>query len=170
MPADPGKYTIEATAPDRAPWKTTIDVGPQMTTWSVHVPELEPATGDADSLSREQLHPPARPDRHASWWSVPRTAAVVTAGSALLALGGSAFFTASALGKKAEAEPHCNGSTCDQTGGTLLAEAVAAGNAATGFLVVGGALVVASGVLWFVAQSRVEVTAGLGRIHLQGSF
>ncbi|HEX7672010.1 MAG TPA: hypothetical protein VF395_20585 [Polyangiaceae bacterium] len=54
FPVDPGEHTVEALAPDRVPWRTTVSVGArgQAKAVTVQVPALVPATTPTMSAAR----------------------------------------------------------------------------------------------------------------------
>lgn len=55
---DPGKYVIEATAPGRAPWSTTVEIGAEADRKTVAIPALETA---AEAPAEAPAAPPPAP-------------------------------------------------------------------------------------------------------------
>src|SRR5262249_24702666 len=82
LPVDPGQHTLEARAPGRIGWRTTVNVSPDARDMTVVVPSLAPA-------------PQPAPGPAASAPSVSPIA--VASGVAVVWLGLSAFWGAKAL-------------------------------------------------------------------------
>jgi hypothetical protein len=59
-PIDPGTYTIRATAPEKEPWSTQIEVTAEGTSISVHVPALKLKAKPALRLAAIEAPEPAR--------------------------------------------------------------------------------------------------------------
>jgi hypothetical protein len=58
-PVDPGSYAIEARAPGKKGWKTTVTIAPNVTATTVLVPELEKEEGLASAAKVEAPAPSA---------------------------------------------------------------------------------------------------------------
>lgn len=122
IPVDPGKVVIEATAPGRVAWRTTLQVttgGSQ----SVSIPELAlaparaPAPAGPPSSASAMIPPTEPPTAPASFWNTRRTVGVVLGGAGVAVIGIGTFFGIRALGRRADSDAWCSGSTCtDQRG------------------------------------------------------
>jgi hypothetical protein len=92
VPVDPGSHTIEARAPGRLPWKTTVQVAAVPGTVQVTVPEL--------SIDKPVDAPPdGRP--------VQRIAGIVVGGAGLAALAVGGGFAIAAAVKNEESFKYC---------------------------------------------------------------
>jgi hypothetical protein len=122
----------------------------------------------------------ARADHPTSPGSTQRTIGVVVGGAGVVSAVVSVVFTASALSKKSDAKPYCNGAACTSDKGvSLLADARSAGNIAT-ITGVAGAVLVGTGVVLFLTapsgkkSSAVAITPayvqGGGSVVASGSF
>jgi hypothetical protein len=117
MPIDPGTYHIEASAPGKEPWSTSVDVPSTGETLSVQIPAL------ADIEKAEPLvsAPPDAPERDtlAESPSGARTAmAWVLAGVGVAAAGTGGFFALRSKDETSAARALCdggpNGTQCDR--------------------------------------------------------
>jgi len=134
VPVDPGEHTLQATAPDRLPWSTTltIAIGEDVT---VTMPVLKavpvkpkPVSSPTPPPSVAPVQPPS-----SSW---RRTGAYVAGGVGIIGLGIGSWFGLRAISKANESDDRCNGVLCDQKGLDLQDEAQAAARISNvGFLV-----------------------------------
>jgi hypothetical protein len=142
IPVDPGKHTIEATAPDHAPFTTTVLVGADGAKQTVTVPELEETKGTSAASG--------------GGGSGVRTAglAVAGVGGAGLVLG--LVFGGLALGAKGSAGDNCSSDLlhCNATGIDDLDKARTFATVSTIGIIAGGALLVGGLVLFFVAPKK----------------
>ena len=99
IPVDPGKHTIEATAPGYSVWSTTIDVGAAGDQKTVTVPKLAPLP-EAKQGPREAA-PPAAPEEGGG---TQRTVGFVVGGVGVASLGVGAIFGILAAGQASGAE------------------------------------------------------------------
>ncbi|HEY1694610.1 MAG TPA: hypothetical protein VGG39_20710 [Polyangiaceae bacterium] len=178
---DPGKHTIEASAPGKKAWSATQDVQGAGTTATVHVevladapveaPPAAVATAPATSL---RSTPPA----DASSGSSPlRTVGLVVGGVGVAGLAVGTVFGVIALSKNSAANGgNCGGSLggpndCNPTGVSDRQSAVTAGNVSTVALIAGGVLLAGGATLFLVApSSHVQVGATAGGVLLRGDF
>jgi hypothetical protein len=175
VPIDPGTYTIEASAPGRSPWSSSIVITTERARWSVHVPELHVAQPMRNGL---QI---ARPIPRKPGGGFP-VASILTMGAGALAIGAGAYLGIRSLDQADEAAAHCRGTACDPRGSSLRSDASESRAIATGAIVVGGGLVAVGALIWLLAPSRksllpppprvgqVRLLPGLGRIDLKGTF
>lgn len=155
LPLDRGTYRIEATAPGKSPWTTTIDVAGDTVT--VTVPRLEDAAPAhrppvvAPPVALPAVPSPPVPEPAATvddqGVSVQATAGIAVAGVGVLAVGASAVMGAVAGDNYGDSDAECVGG-CSEAGLTIVEDAQALGNAATGVFIAGAALC-AAGIVTF---------------------
>jgi serine/threonine-protein kinase len=170
LPIDPGSHVIEATAPKKKPWSTSVTVAARQTDARVTV-ALEddvqavapaaptPPTGtEAPAPSAESADTGAA---RASTGNTQRIIGVVVGAAGIVGLGVGTAFYFSAKSKNDEALQNCRTSTlCSPKGLSLTSDARSAATAATIALVAGGAAVAAGVVVWLTAP-RSHPTTGL---------
>jgi hypothetical protein len=179
VPLDPGEHVVEATAPGKQLWKTTVKIGAQPEAQTVQVPALEdeaatPPAGVAPPEATPQAAEPAAADSGASTGGAPlRTVGLVVGGAGIVGLGVGTFFGlhAKSLNDQSKQDGHCTPSNeCDAIGGANRDDAKSAANVATVALIAGGVLT-ATGVTLFLvggpknkeaSAARVEATPLLG--------
>lgn len=131
---NPGKYQIEVTAVDKAPWNVTqeINMGQNATVqikppWSA---EANDDTGTAGAVSNGKSVAPLR------------IAGIIGISVGVVGLGVGAFLGTQALTTNAASNMgHCNDrNICDRVGYDLRLQARSLGNGSTAMLVVGGVL------------------------------
>lgn len=147
LPVDPGKHVVEATAPNKKPWKAEVEtVGPGGTV-AVTVPALV-------DLPAETAQPPKVEPAAGGGM---RTIGIVTGALGVVSLGVGATLGGLAKSKWSDAqENHCRTTTlCDAEGVTLAGDAKTFADVATG-LFVGGGVLVGAGVLLFVTAPSAE--------------
>jgi hypothetical protein len=142
IPVERGEHTLEASAPGRRTWTSTIAVtGPGTTT--IEVPSLAEGPTNAD------IGAP-------SLWSARRIAGVTVGLGGVVGLAVGSVFGVLAISKKndSNANEHCDASdACDSIGKSLRADSIHAGNVSTGLFVAGGVLVAGGIVLMVTAPS-----------------
>jgi hypothetical protein len=163
MPIDPGSHTIEASAPGKKTWSSNVEVAAS-SSQSISVPDLVDAPVEKkDTEAREQ--PPTT-----STWQKPVGIAAIGVG--VVSLGVSTALILSARSTMRDSDSHCAGSACDREGVDLRDRAVARGNLATAFFVIG--LVGAAGgtVLYLTAPSDTAPRVGIapGFLQIEGRF
>jgi len=188
LPMDPGDHKIEATAPGKKAWATTINVGKIGDKKSVTIPALEddskptpavvappvatpptaPTETKVDPLPKTEAPPADSP--HESKGISRKTVGIIVAGVGVASVGVGSIFGISALGKKSDSDAHCVGNNCDAIGTQLREDGRSAGTLSTVFVGVGLAAVAGGVVLWATApssSSAVSVSASVDS-HSQG--
>jgi hypothetical protein len=150
LPVDPGSTRIEARAPDKKRWTTSLTMPPGPVTRVVEIPALESIPRPA-SVSRPATQR-AEPPRTES--SMQSTLGYVTgaAGIAALAVGG--FFAYQAYDRNRQSKAECrsqDSNLCTKRGIELRDEAQASAALSTIATVSGATLVVGSLVILFTA-------------------
>jgi hypothetical protein len=173
LPVDPGKHTIEVSAPRKAPYTTTIDVADRART-TVDIPALEPE-GQKPTEPKPRKTIEEQKDEDEGPGGTQRTLGIVAAASGGVALAAGAFFGIRTQSKWEDAKGRCTGPSggleCDSLGVDLAGEAKRAGNVATVAFIVGGVLVAGGAVLFFTAPSaKVRAGIGPGTIVVGGTF
>lgn len=172
LPVDPGTHTIEATAPGKRAWKTTVEVASTSQVTKILVPALEPepahaekstsspsagkgASGDADhappSGAPVSSGAPGGSDAPAQG-GLPgqRIAALAIAAVGLGGIAvGSVFGVKAMTAWRSALDGHCTADyQCDQEGVDLHDQAIAASRISTPAFIAGGALVAGGIILW----------------------
>lgn len=159
IPVDPGKHTIEATAPGRAPFTTTVDLGANAAKQTVVIPELEagstgpaPNGGGGNGMKIAGL-------------------AITGVGAAGLVVG--AVFGGLALGSKSSASSNCSGDLlhCNAQGIDDLNGARTFATVSTIGFIAGGVLLASGLVLFFAAPKKEAgptVSLSLGHAGVPG--
>jgi serine/threonine-protein kinase len=179
IPIDPGTHVLEASAPGRLPWKTTLNIEAKPGPTSVRVPALEAAPA--------MPNPTATPDA-APFWGTQRVLGVALGAVGLVGIGVGSAFTAKMAGKNGDSLPHCQPTDvtkCDAAGVDLRNQAFDAAHVATGTFV-GGSVALAAGVVVFLTapragapkapasarwiDARPVVGPGVGGITVQGTW
>jgi len=174
VPIDGGTYVIEATAPGRDPWRTTITVAPESAHATVEVPRFQPIADLAPQVVAPAPKPhlvPKPPSLPASLppsrWSSLR---YVSLGATAVTLAGIATGTLAGLAANsaaARASSICPQSPCTDADGNAAATR-AKRDATISNLSFAGAAVAAAGAvtLWILGKpSHAAVAADVGRDH-----
>jgi carbonic anhydrase/acetyltransferase-like protein (isoleucine patch superfamily) len=183
IPVDAGAHVIAATAPNKRPWSTTVQVGATADRVSVSIPlledeskselpvpiavEPEPAAAPATAAARSDAAEPG---------STQRVFAIVAAavGVAGLATGTVFGIKASSTWNEAKAGchpyPHCSAAAHEQS-----LDAQRSGTISTVAFIAGGVGVAAGALLWFTAPrreaaSQVSLDVGPGCVVMRGRF
>jgi serine/threonine-protein kinase len=174
VPVDPGEHMIEASAPGRRAWRTTVVVGARSDYKKVIVPSLE-----REPAKASEAPAPAHGAEAASSWSGMRIAGVTVGAMGAAALGVAGYFGVRALIYKHDSNETCVGNACTPEGTDLRNKALDAGNLATIFGI-GGVISLAGGTVLYVvgrspaAQPTVTVVGAAdthaARIEISGSF
>ena len=149
VPVDPGLHVITAKANGKKEWQGEASVAGEGQKASVTVPMLDDAAPEAEAapLPTEAAEPASANDSKRPY----RIAGVATAGAGVLSLGLSAYFGLHAMSKNSDSEAGCNEQNrCTEEAKQARLDARSSGDWATGTLVVGGLLVGAGAVLYFV--------------------
>jgi hypothetical protein len=196
IPVDPGKHTIAASAKDKKPFTTTIDVSERSRSPSVEIPSLEDApreTADGpankhdgdDGRRGDAWRGGAGPGESAG--GTQRVLGISAMGLGVVGLGVGAFFGLRTSSKWADAKTHCAGLECDRAGVDLATQAKNSGTASTIAFIAGGVFAVGGAALFFTAPSgeprgepsaaareparvRVGVGVGPGSVAIEGRF
>lgn len=138
LPVDPGKLTIEVTAPSYIRWSTEIEIGKEADLKTVLIPELkaDPNAANTGSSSPGGL----------------RTAAFVVAGVGIGALGVGGVFGGLAVKEKGAADPLCPNKKCNEEGFGHIETAQSRAVVSSISLGVGAAAVAASVVMFIVSR------------------
>jgi hypothetical protein len=185
-PVDPGNHEIEATAPGKKPWKTSVTVGAEKDARTVKVPALEdehesaappPAHGTlrggigtpAPAPRKESMEPPS-----SAGLGGQKIAAIAAGGVGVVGLTVGSLFALKTISSKSDADKYCNGGACtDPRGVTAGNDAHAAGNAATVGMVIGVVGLAGAAALWFTApnaERSAEVGLGFGTVEVRGTY
>lgn len=163
IPVDAGTHSVDAAAPGRKPWATSIVVSTEGATLTVAVPTLErlPAAPVAVEAPPEKpagtsAEPPATmdaPPDERSPLGARRAVAIGTAAVGLAGIGVGTFFGLRSIGKHDDANRVCPDPRCPTPAGAdLWSDARSAGNVSTVAFVVGGVGIASAAVLWFTAK------------------
>jgi hypothetical protein len=180
LPLDPGPHEIDATAPHRKAWSTTVDVGIGAVDVPLTVPALEfdPSASSTVVPSTPPATPPRPAHREADVARAPDhtfayvAGAVGIAGVVVGAIGGIAAIS----DKRTADDGQCKGSFCTAAGLSLYSQANTWAWVSTGAFVVGVAgLGLATYLLVFdrPAPARaavVQLSPTLGGFSLSGTF
>jgi hypothetical protein len=181
VPMDGGEHRIEATAPGKAAWHSTFAVRPESDAVRVTVPALADAASAAPPPAATPA-PTDAPSVSTDSGSGMRTAALITAGAGVVALGVGTYLAFDAKGDYDAAKEECDGTVCADGPFQASEDARSQGTIATVVFVVGGAALATGAVLWFVAPSGSEeappaagirvnrVGLGPGSVILGGEF
>jgi hypothetical protein len=117
MPLDPGDHVLTATAPDRAPFRTSFHVAPGDPVRTVTVPALDPSAGvPAPTAVPAAPSASAEPRTAASGTPWNRPAGVALAGAGLVGVGIGTFFGIRAFSDKSDADHACGPDFCTPAG------------------------------------------------------
>lgn len=189
IPADAGSHTVEASAPGKQGWTTTVALGGHATTLTIEVPELvdvpvepkapqpEPSASAAPS-GLSEVHGGALPPKEASGGGLgaQKVLAIVSGVVGVAGVGVGTYFGLASMSKHKDAEAACSQMVCmgpDASNGVALwNDARSAGNLSTVAFVVGGTAAAGALALWFTAPRvegasapRAEVGIGPGTIQ-----
>jgi tetratricopeptide (TPR) repeat protein len=165
IPVDPGDHLIEASAPGREKWQTTVKLG-ETASQTVPVPVLKVLPPP------EPAAPPPPPPR--SKWKLPAGIAGVAAGA--IGIGVGTYFGVRAFNYASTSNDLCNpDGTCTKLGLAAFQDGKSAANLSNVFFAVGGVLA-AAGTVFIVlaaiepgAQPQPKPATGL-RLELAPAF
>lgn len=143
-PVDPGDHSVEASAPGRQSWSTTITLQGDGATGSVTVSSLAELPTQGWPQSND-------PDRSRASL---RVAGIATSLTGLFALGIGGYLTWQAIRQNHDSESDCAGNACGPAGMQARLSAISSARGATIATVVGGALVVGGVALYILARPR----------------
>lgn len=164
VPIDPGTHVIEASAPGKVPFRTSVTIAAEKDAQAVGVPILADAPRDAAPVPLGAPAQPARATADVAPESGPplRTIGIVVGAVGVVGLGVGGFFALRAASLDAESNEngHCDANQqCDPTGGAKRDDAIAAANVATVAVVAGGVLTAAGLSLFLVGGPQETRTA-----------
>jgi hypothetical protein len=172
IPVDPGPRVVEAEAPGKVPWRTTVDVGPLRDRRVVPVAPLRdmpppppPPAPPVATPTPPSAAPVQKVDVAASLAAADavasararRTVGFTLAGLGLLGIGAGAFFGALALKKNDQATSLCPADRCrsqDDANAARSAIDTARTDAAVANLTIAAGIAAASGGILLVLLSR----------------
>jgi hypothetical protein len=177
LPFDPGSHVIEATAPGKQTWSTTIDLEPGPVMRKVEIPTMQDAVSKAPiEVSKPEPFSQSRTDQATSGFDW-RLAGLVTFGVGLTGVVAGSYFGARAYSQAKDADHHCVGRICSQQGldGYDSARRSAVySNIGFGVGIVGLAagtyLIVFHGSKTTNARSALWIRAGAGQVVAGGAF
>jgi hypothetical protein len=160
VPVDPGVHTIDATAPERKPWTSSVELAAKPGLVSVTVPVLELAES---TLAAPVSAAPvgglpgaatvAPPETSQRTGSTERMLGLVSAGVGVVSLGVGTYFglAAKSTYDGSNADGHCVNNVCDTQGLNDRSSASSQATAATVLFGVGLAAIGGGAVLYFTA-------------------
>jgi hypothetical protein len=190
VPVDPGDHVVEAKAPGRVAWRTTVTVGGEGTSLTVRIPVLQPLSPAPEppspvvpppapaqpTLAPAPLHhealaqtePPA--SRGARGWQRPVAIGVGAAG--VLGLGIGAVFGLQAASQWSTAQPYCTNGVCSTSQAYSAWQDSRRDASIATALWVAGAVGVAGGIaLWLTTPATsVRIDATLGGASARAEF
>lgn len=176
-PVDPGAHVVEASAPGRLPFKSTVELASGEAK-ALEVPLL---AEDPKAVATRQAPAPGEPPR-APWGAsaTRRIAGDIALGAGALALGVGAYFGLRTMSIWSDANANCPNDLCNPHGESLTRDARSAARAADAAIGLGIASVGAAAVLFLTAGGgstsapRVGVTlasdARGGGLSLHGAW
>ncbi len=172
IPVDPGKHVVEATAPGKLKWYTTVELSADGAREAVTVPALEAMSSQRSAAPLVRDESTAR----SGGGSTRKTAGLIVAGVGVVGVGLGSVFGLRASSKLSEAKRHCSSypSVCDEGAKDPDAQAKSAATLSTVFFIAGGAALATGAVLWLTAGSQhdssVAVGVGAGSLLMKGRF
>lgn len=182
IPVDPGPHTVEASAPGKKKWTSTLQVVADATKLAVEVPALAPdaaASSSPGAAPGGSPVPEPTPSDTGSATAHPgsgqRTVALVLGAAGVVGVGLGTVFGLQARSDWSEAKSHCPSYPyCDDRGVELHSSAASKATLSTVAFIAGGAALAVGTVLWFSADSgkkeRVAFGVGPGAAFLRGRF
>jgi serine/threonine-protein kinase len=150
LAVDPGRHVLIAHAPGHDVWETSF-TAVAGTTSDIDVPALHSQQPPPQPLATRAPPVPSPPVDGSSAW---RTVGIAGTGVGVLGLGAGLILAVVAIhDHNRSTTDGCSPAVCTPSGHDDEERAIHEGNAATGALVAGGALVVAGAILYFVAPS-----------------
>jgi hypothetical protein len=144
LPLDPRAHTLEATAPGKLPWSTTVTLGPDAATETVTVPVLADATAAAPASTL-----PLAPSGELG---AQRTAALVVGGVGVVGVAIGAVTGVMALVKEKDSRDKCPSDPCATLDGIQANDdARTVARVSTIAFAAGGVALATGVVLWLTA-------------------
>jgi hypothetical protein len=168
---------VEASAPGKRKWSSTLQVNADDTQLAVDVPPLAAAAAAAPAATAVPNETPsASPGTEAHSGAIQRTGGLVVAGVGVVGLGLGTVFGLQATSKWHDAKTHCANYPyeCDAKGLDLHSSASSKAAVSTVAFIAGGAALAVGAVLWFTAggakPETVAVGFGPGSAFVRGTF
>jgi hypothetical protein len=144
---DPGEHVLLASAPGYESWRGTVKIDVEGQTASQEIPALnklpEPPPGARVEPPPVQVTEPGRGQR---------TAALITGGAGLIAVGVGLVFGLEAMNSWQDSRPHCgDGNFCDQAGFDLVHDAKDKALVSSVLVGAGAAAIGTAVIMWFTA-------------------
>lgn len=176
IPVDPGPHTVEAIAPGKKKWSSTVELSDAQKI-TVGVPELSPDS-QPKAAAAEPVKPVAPPplEQPAQAGSGQRTAAIVVGAVGVVGVGVGTLFGLGASSKWSETKDHCSAYPygCDAQALDAHSSANSKATISTVAFIAGGAALAGAAVLWFTAdtgkEKNVAVGMGPGAAFVRGNF
>lgn len=157
LPVDAGVHPIEALAPKKQKWSTTISVAPNAAQASVTIPvlALEQSENAGSQITAAPTPPVAPDDRMADPGATQRTIGLVAGGVGLVGLGVGSVLGLVAKSTHDDALTHCTPDLrCSREGIDLGDRASTQATISTVSFIAGGALLAAGAVLFLTAPKK----------------
>jgi hypothetical protein len=174
LPVDPGEHKIEASAPGKETWVTTVRLDQPGATLAVDIPALSAAapsaaTGQPTSRQASDVPTPAQQGPKERPWQLPLGIglAVIGAGGMGAGIGIGVLAKSEFDQSKASCTPKCTADALSQR-----SDAVLKGNVGTGVFF-GGATFALAGIIVAATAPRASAPAvgfGLGTVTIRGAF
>lgn len=162
VPVDPGEHSIEASAPGRIAWTTTIRIEARPGSTTVEVPALAAAPAPAP-VAVAAIPQGGQDETSGSSWNAQKTAAVAVGGAGVVGIALEAIFGIKAIGKQKDSEANCrpeDPSRCNAMGLVLRQEEKSAGTISTISFIAGGVALAGGVVLFVTAPGRPAKPSG----------
>ena len=153
IPVDPGKHSLEASAPGKKPWSGSVDVVGEATVAKILIPALDEAPVVVAPPLATAAAPAVRDEVDESRGNSQRTWGLIAGGTGLVALGGSLVLGAVANSQydKSNGPSLCIGDECTTNGTDKRDQASGTAGLATGVFIGGLVLLTAGVALYFTA-------------------
>lgn len=162
VPVDAGPHVIEASAPGKKAFRTTVEIGTEKLR-EIVIPPL--ASGEPS---------PAGPGTDDPGFFTQKRIGLAVGGLGIVSVAVGSVFGIIAVGKNADAKDNCRTQTlCSPRGLELTDDAKSAATLSTVLFVVGGAALTAGAILFFTAPSDAEKPERKGaamRVRLAPTF
>jgi tetratricopeptide (TPR) repeat protein len=160
VPVDPGPHVLEATAPKKKPWKSTIEIGSEPTK-EVSIPTLENEVVD--------VPPPTTPPPTTTN-SPPINQRTIGLGVGVVGVIGvtlGAIFGLSAISTNNDAKDHCRSNDlCSAEGLSLKDSARSKATVSTVFFALGAVAIGGGAILFLTAPEEVDKAKPVARLRL----
>jgi hypothetical protein len=167
IPVDGGEHVVEAWAPGKKTWRTTLVIAASIDPRTVIVPKLEaqapeapPPARRASVTARRATRTPRRaPESNAP--TAVQWLGIAAIGAGVVGLGAGGYFTLRALNQNQKSNAGCEGDVCTKEGRRDRLDARRSGDVATIAFAAGGALAAAGFVLMIAGRADTESPRGV---------